>query len=331
MGNRNNIFGGAILVVFGLFFLAIQNDWFNFDVSLREFAKFWPVLIILAGVAVIFNERKTIYNPTTALLVAFAIPLAIYNASTNTIDRVRDEFDEDLNFEWEHDSDNDDDYSSSDTTANLNSSQVFSVDYDRNIKIANLEFGGGAAEFHLSEPSTDKIFEAETKIFGSKYTLEDEKNGTAQDIKFKMNSNNRNNNIKIGKGVNNDVFLRLNKQPQWNLDFGIGAGKLKFDLSEYKIKNIKMETGAADINLKLGDILDESNIKIESGVAKINISVPKGVGCQINMEGALNAKDFDGFTKNKPGVWTTDNFEGSTKKIFIELESGLSAVSIDRY
>lgn len=49
------------------------------------------------------------------------------------------------------------------------------------------------------------------------------------------------------------------------------------------------------------------------------------------MDGALNAKDFNGFAKDKPGHWKTDNFESAKNKIFIEIESGLSAVTVDRY
>jgi hypothetical protein len=49
------------------------------------------------------------------------------------------------------------------------------------------------------------------------------------------------------------------------------------------------------------------------------------------MDGALNAKDFDGFSKSSSGTWKTDNFETATNKIYLEIKSGLSAVSVDRY
>jgi hypothetical protein len=335
MNNRGNIFGGAILVAFGVFFLGYINDWFQFDISLRDIAKFWPLFIILAGVAVLFNHKKTIFNPTTALLIAFAIPLAIYNASTRTIDNVKENLDEELNFEWDDDSSNDyEDYDSdeNDTTAiKGRSNQQFSVLMQPGVEYGQLEVGGGAAEFHLEEPQSGNIFEANSRLYGSKFKLEDEKKGNIHEIKFKMNSKNNSNNIKVGKGFDNDVYLKLNKTPVWDLDLGIGAGQLKFDLSDYKVRDIKMETGAADINLKMGEKLAESKIRVESGVAKIKILVPKNSGCQINMDGALNAKDFNGFSKDKPGHWKTDNFASAKNKIYIEIESGLSAVTVDRY
>lgn len=331
MKNNSSIFWGAILVAFGFLMLGIVNDWFQFEVSIREIAKFWPLLIILGGVAVLFNPKKTVFNPTTALLVAFAIPLAIYNASTTAIDHVKDKIEGDLNFDFDEDFEDSDFTFDEDSLKKENFSQNFNVPFDGSIEEVDLEIGGGAAEFFLSEPESGNLFEANTKLFGNKFNLEEEKIGSKQEIKFKMNSKNNNNNIRMGKGMNNDVHLKLSKSPIWNLDMGIGAGELKFDLSEYKIKDISLKTGAADISLKLGDKMKESKVKVESGVAKIKISVPKGVACQINMEGALNAKDFDGFTKTNSGTWKTDNFDSTDKKIFIDLESGLSAVSVNRY
>ncbi len=168
MNNRGNIFGGAILVAFGVFFLGYINDWFQFDISLRDIAKFWPLFIILAGVAVLFNHKKTIFNPTTALLIAFAIPLAIYNASTRTIDNIKENLDEELNFEWDDDSSNDyEDYDSdeNDTTAiKGRSNQQFSVLMQPGVEYGQLEVGGGAAEFHLEEPQSGNIFEANSRL-----------------------------------------------------------------------------------------------------------------------------------------------------------------------
>lgn len=330
MRNNSNIYWGALLVAFGVLMLGVVNDWFQFEVSIRELAKFWPLLIILGGIAVFFNPRKTIFNPTTALLVAFAIPLAIYNASAGAIDKVKAEINDNLDFDVEID-DSDDNFGSNDDSTNSSkTSQSFSVPFDKSVEEVNLEIGGGAAKFLLSEASSEDIFSAETRLYGNKFNLEDEKKGTTHEIAFKMSSKGSEN-FRLGKGINNDVNLRLSKSPIWNLDLGIGAGELKFDLSDYKVKTIKMETGAADISLKLGDKLKESNISIESGVAKVKVMVPKGVACQIKMDGALNAKDFEGFTKSSSGAWKTDNFDTATNKIFLEIESGLSAVTVERY
>lgn len=329
MKNKSNIFWGAILIVVGLIFLGTTNDWFDFNISLRAVAKYWPLMIVLAGVAVLFNERRSIYNPVTALLIAFAIPMGIYNASTNAIDEFKDDVSEDFQFEWD-DNNDESDYNSTDSIKTFSKLQSFSVPYENSVSEASLEIGGGAAEFHLEESDDKNIFEAKTELTGSKFKLEDERKGDKHEIVFSMKSRNEKS-FKFGKNSNNDVFLKINKRPIWTIDLNIGAGDLQFDLSNYKVKKMDIKTGAANLNLKLGDKIADTKVNVESGVAKLKIKVPKDSGCEIDLEGALNAKDFEGFTKIKSGKWQTDNFQSAKNKISLNIESGLSAVTVERY
>ena len=112
---------------------------------------------------------------------------------------------------------------------------------------------------------------------------------------------------------------------------GIGAGDLDFDLSNFKVKDLEIKTGAAAIKVKLGDKLDEARVDVESGVAKVEIDVPENIGCEIKMKGSLNSKDFDNFEKHGNLTWRTSNFDASSKRIYIDVSSGLSSVSVDRY
>ena len=131
--------------------------------------------------------------------------------------------------------------------------------------------------------------------------------------------------------INNNVLLKLSTSPIWNIEMGIGAGELDFDFSNYKVKKLEIETGAASIDIKLGDKQDKVDIDIESGVASVKIKVPESVGCEIKMDGALNSKDFDNFEKIKDGVWQTKGFDKATKKICLNVDSGLSSLKVDRY
>jgi hypothetical protein len=337
MRRNSNVFLGAILVAVGAVFLAFNYDLFDFDYTLKAVAKFWPVLLILAGVAVLLNKRRSIYNPATALLVAFAIPLAIYNAASDGVNKLKSEFQDDLHFDWD---DNEEDWGEnkwnrdervgSDETKNGDrTEQNFSVPLEKGLEEATLDFGGGAAEFHLKE-TTESLFKAKTLLNAGSYRLSDELKKNRHEIDFEMKSKN-NKNWNFNENTHNEIFLELNTKPIWTIDMGIGAGDLDFDFSDFKIKDLEIKTGAASIKVKLGDKLNESKVDVESGVAKVEISVPESVGCEVKMEGALNSKDFDNFEKKGNSTWRTSNFETATKKIFIDVSSGLSSVSVHRY
>lgn len=332
MRKRSNIFLGALLVAVGVIFLGFNYDIFTFDFTFRQIAAFWPVLLILAGVAVLLHERRSFYNATTALLVAFAIPLAIYSAASDGVDEIKSELKDELNFEFDDDDWNNDREDWSEGSYRDNGDRVeqdFNIPFNADVNRVRLKVGGGAAEFHLKE-STDQAFAAKTLLTAGAYQISDEQKGDLHDIEFEMKDR-KNKSFNFGENGHNEVFLKLNKKPVWDIELGIGAGDLEFDLSEYKVENLEVKTGAAAIDIQLGDLVKEARVKVESGVAKVSLAVPEEVGCEIHMDGALNSKDFDGFRKENNSNYRTDNFETAEKKIYIDVSSGLSSVSVDRY
>ncbi|WP_341225020.1 DUF5668 domain-containing protein [uncultured Arcticibacterium sp.] len=336
MKRKSNVFLGAILVAVGAIFLAFNYDLVDFNYSFRTIAKFWPVLLILAGVAVLLHERKSFYNPTTALLVAFAIPLGIYSAASDGVDNLKSDFKDDFHFDWQDDEDwdrNNDDreysYGSEERENGDRIEQNFNVPISNNTEEASLNFGGGAAEFHLKETTSD-LFKATTLLNTGSYRLSDELKSNHHQIDFEMKSR-KNKSFNFGDNDHNEIFLELNTKPIWNIEMGIGAGDLEFDFSSFKVKSLEIKTGAAAVDVKLGDNLERSEIRVESGVAKVDISVPESVGCEIKMDGALNSKDFSGFEKEADSRWRTPNFDKAQKKIYIKVSSGLSSVTVHRH
>jgi len=332
MKNTNNIFLGVILIALGGLALGLVNNWFSFDVSMRQIARFWPVLIILAGVAVMLDSRRSLMNSTSVLLVALAIPFGIYNCTSNTFKKVEDRLNE-KGFDFDVDvDDNDNEFTydeGSDSSSSANH-QTYKVDKIAGVKSAELSIGGGAAQFLLEKADAGQLFAADTRLAGvSGFALREENSGTHQKVSFKMKGKN---NIHLNdKGIDRKVILKLNTEPVWDIDMEIGAGDLKYDLTPYKVRKINLETGASNIDLKLGDLMNESTVKIESGVANIDIEVPEGVGCEIKMDGALNAKNFTGFTKIKSGLYRTEGFDSAAKKIYIDTDSGMSNFTVKRY
>ena len=335
MDRKGNIFWGAILIVVGILFLGANLDWFHLNWSFSDIARFWPLLLILAGVAAFLNNRRTIYNGTSALLIAFAIPLGIFTCVDDGVTNWKDEFDEEVHIDFDDDDDDDDhDYKSSksDTTEGDRYKNYYAVEMKPEINEATLKLSGGAAEFDLEESKT-RLFEATTYLQNKgSYTLTEDLNNGVKTIEFESKNKNGNNfHFDDEKNFDNDILVKLNKTPVWNIDLGIGAGEVDFDFSDYKVKKLELNTGAASIDIKFGDKVNDVQVDINSGVTSVKISVPEGVGCEIKMDGAFNSKDFDGFEKVKSGVWQTPGYAQATKKIKIDADTGLSSVKIVRY
>ncbi len=341
MRRSNNVFWGGLLLLIGLGWLLrtmglLQFDW-------QEISRFWPVLLILAGISILASgqQRRGIGKGIAGILITLAVLGGITHRTERAINRSGNNW----NFNWDNDDDEWDfgdrrernrgyDQEKTDSTESTEptrkmKSQHYEYDMENDLREATLNFEGGAGEFNL-KGTTDKLFEAESRstLGGFESSIRNNRNSNTASIDFKM----ENNQVKLKNGdIKNKVNFKLNPKAIWNIDLGLGAGKADFDLSKHQVKSLKISTGVADLELRLGDNVEETNVEIESGVASVTLEIPKAVGCEIKIDGALNIKNLKDFTKIEDGLYRTPGYSESAHKIMISYEGGLSKVKVRRY
>jgi hypothetical protein len=348
MKNSRGIVWGGLLVIFGMFWLLRNMNLLNFDWS--EILPYWPVLLILAGAVLLATGRERGSGGVVGLLIT----LAVFGAIVNKTDRAFDRHSNNWNFGWDdddddheygynhnddnddhdnddHDDDKDEDYEKDHQNRNGERAVngFYKYDMEDFIQKANFHLEGGAGSFTLNG-NTQRLFEANTKstIVGFLSNTSINKLDNSATINLKMEDGN----VKIKKGeISNQAKIHLNEKPVWNIDLGIGAGKGDFDFSNYKVEKLKISTGVADMDIKMGDKMTNSNVDIEAGVASITLEIPRSVGCEMHMDGALNAKNMDDLNKVGDGLYRSPGYEASAKKIIIHFEGGLTSVNIKRY
>jgi hypothetical protein len=67
------------------------------------------------------------------------------------------------------------------------------------------------------------------------------------------------------------------------------------------------------------------------GASSISLEIPESAGCEIRIDGPLTRKRFTGFTREQSGLYRTGGFEGAEKKIFVDVDAGVSSIRITRY
>jgi Domain of unknown function (DUF5668) len=268
MKNKNTIWGG-LLVFAGILFLGENMDWWH--LSMRGFAKFWPLLLILAGVNYILNKK---YDATPSGLTGILIFFAILFGTSYSVEKKVYKFGDKIEktFDFDDDESLEDREDSKD---NETSTGNFPIEMG-NTEEATLNFTGGAGDFKFVEEDSKLFFGKSDNSRKQDFKLTSSSDGNKTTIDFNMKSKlNRkydSDSTKISfdsDDFDNQVKMGLNKKPIWNFDMKIGAGKGDFDLSKYKVKNVEIQTGAASLELKLGDLVSNQDIKIESGLAKI--------------------------------------------------------------
>ena len=309
------IFWGLMLVMIGVLFI-LKNTGVVFFNWLTLW-HLWPVILILWGISLIpiKDSIKIVISVLTVIIAFFAIQ------------QYGPKDDHKWNFNWgnnHHNYNKDDD--DNDTTTYSN---VMSEDYDPVTKYANLKLNIGAGNFGLKE-NTTKLIELQNDNDNTTYSMtaepKDSPTDSLTEIKVSLNKGEFNDG-----NIKNNVLMKLNPNPIWDMELSVGAANVNFDLSGFKTRNIKVEGGASDIELKLGAALPETDLKLEAGAASITIRIPESAGCDIVSNTFLASKEFKGFSKMGNQHYQTSNFATSAKKIHINLQAGVAKVEVIRY
>lgn len=307
------IFWGVFFITAGVFFVLNNFNFLNLD--WRFIFKLWPLIFIFWGITSLLKTQKT-QTIRFIFIAVNAIAIAIFLfAGIKTGIRTSWVF---IDNAWKF---------AEKGGAGRGVIQKFSEPYYQHIQHASLMVDTGAGRFVISD-TTEQLLSAVTESSFGGYTLERYSKNGVEELTLKT----KRQNFDWSKGnIKNKIALKLNPNPVWDIDLDIGAASVDFDLSLYKTGNIKIDTGATSVKVKLGAKSRETNLKIDAGASAIKILVPDSAGCELNVDTALSQEDFIGFEKLDSHKYQTGNFENSTKKIYIDIDAGVSTVKVVRY
>ena len=316
---------GMILVIIGALFLLNNFDVIDFDWS--TFIHLWPVVLIIAGVNLVFAHNRTPW--ATAVKVAvllLGMAVLIWGGVTH---RGYRHFDRNFTFGDRNDDDND---NGSDSAGNSKDGVGNYVEfYKPNIQTAHLDISGGATSYTIKDTSS-RLFEAITHGRGNNYSLKTTIDSTHEYLDFSMgNGRHHGFHFNWGDHHNNSAEIKLNTRPVWDITVSTGASSLNFDLSAYKIKNLKIEGGAASFNVKLGQPVAVTNVNVQAGAASVTINIPQNAACEVTTDTGMASKTFDGFNKKEDDKYQTPGFDKATQKILIHMEGGMADFKVKRY
>lgn len=315
------IWGVLLLFVGGVLLLQNLNV---IDFYWRNVWGFWPVFLIIAGVNLLLNRNGSQLGSIISLAILIVTLVFLF---------VRGQEPPRNGSWWGALKDKhigaDIDWDDIDTTEAEAIKFVEPYHPADSVKKTILNLSGGGTSFKL-EHGTDSLFEAEVKRKNGNFSLAKTTTDTTTTLNFSMKDRKGKNKWSFNTG-GNKVELKLNTAPTWTMNLSMGAGELDFDLSAYKIRTLNFDGGAADLKIKMGALLPITDLNVKTGVANVEIKVPQTSGCRIKAHTGLASKDFKGFVKVQDGWYETPNYKTSTKKVFINLDGGLSNFEVDTY
>ena len=300
------VFWGVLFVAMGILLLLERLD--VLYVGWGWVWRFWPLILVAWGVVLLTGNKQ----PWKTVVVGlFAIGLAVFVLSV-------------INFGWGWHARN---WAPDDREYDQVYEQQLSHPYDTVMHRASFKFESAVGSFKVEDTTTQLIEAAIHSSFG-RYEFDTERVGDLEQVTLRLEGG------KQGRWrarIGHRADIRLNPIPVWDMRFDIGASAMDVDVSPFVVERLVVSAGAARVRLTLGDRAKETRVSIKSGVSSLQLLVPDSVGCEINAEVAVSRKSFGGFRKLDSGVYRTENFESATKKIYIDLDAGVSSVSVKRY
>lgn len=320
------IWGVLLLFVGGVLLLENLNV---IEFYWRNVWGFWPIFLIIGGVNLLLNRNGSQTGSIVSLAILIITLAFLFVKGQEKPQHSswlgfwkNKNIDADINWEDEHNGDG--------KFEGVKFSEVLNVADTAKKTILNLS--GGGTSFKLKE-TTDSLFEASVNKKKGNFSLTKTTTDTTNTLTFRMNDRRykgNKNNWTFNSG-GNEVDVRINTAPQWTMNLSMGAGELDFDLTKFKIRTLNFDGGAADLKIKIGDLLPIADVNVKTGVANVEIKVPQGSGCRIKTNTGLASKDFKGFVKKDDGYYETPNYNTSKNKVFIKLDGGLSNFEVDTY
>jgi hypothetical protein len=302
---------GMLIICIGITLL-LNNIGYVSSSVWNDIISYWPVLLIIAGINVIFEHsaaRPITYLSPLVVAGVFAFVIMNYEPSSEVAS----------NNEQTNLFKSDTKHESSFSVTGYETKDVDSV---------NLEVNGGAGTIGVSEweeYAQGEVVSVDAETTGFVPKLNEKLDDRV--LKIELSDDD----TSVFKNRGHDYKIKLSPEYIYNLIINTGAGDLSFDMSKNKVKNLQINSGAAEVTLVTPSVgSSDCEIEINSGAAEIEIEVPAGVKVRITKNG-LAVIDADDLLESG-GVYSNPNESGETPfSVNIEINNAVGAISLKPY
>jgi hypothetical protein len=199
---------------------------------------------------------------------------------------------------------------------------------NKDIARADVIIKAGASKINIDAKDQAEIVNANLESNNSKLDEQSSVSGSTQTVELTMATLNR---WWFGSNAKNNLDISLGTKLPTDFSMDFGAADAYIDLSQAKVENITIKTGASSTTLKIGDKVDQVAADIESGVSSIVIRVPSGSGVKLNISNGLTSKHLADLEDRGGDMYESPNYDTATKKIDITAKIGVASFTVERY
>ncbi|MBI4200806.1 MAG: hypothetical protein HY531_00780 [Chloroflexi bacterium] len=260
-----------------------------------ELWRFWPVLLIIAGVALILGTRAPLLTSAIVIVlvlgtVAAATLMSFSGPARESVSELREPLGE---------------------TKGLNARVRFGAG-----KISMGELPAGSPEL------VEGVFRGPGDSTPASYSLTrsgDQANLVLDTAQLRG----------WQRPGTQDWTVRLSQAVALDLWVQSGASDLTLDLQRLNVTHLEMEVGASQIRVTLPGKSERTSATIRAGAANLQVTIPQGVAARIKTTTSLASVDVDErrFPRSN-GFYQSPEYDSAPYKLGLDIEGGAASILV---
>lgn len=301
----NRLRTGVIFILIGLVLLLNTTDVLDIDVW-ESILKLWPLLLIAIGIEKIFTstERYKQLAYLSPIIIAGTVAYAIFATPNGNLwadydgDRSRGPY------RW----------------------SVTAVDDLEDIQM-NFDFGGGRLAVRGgAEPGKALEGQFYYQNREPELTYDSREGNMVINLRRDGSSGPR---FMMGGRERERWIVKITESIPVDLDVDAGAAQVRLDLEDVICRRLDLSSGAADIDIVIGDRSPEVDCRIDCGAASVDMEVPAGAGVRLDRSTALSRLSTgDLALEETDGYLESPDFGTRPVRVIISLDAGLSSLRL---
>jgi hypothetical protein len=258
--------------------------------------RFWPAILILIGVAIVFKDISawTMAGITLAVLVVVAcVAVAMDWPLTGKEQSYTGSFSEEL--------------------ADFKSARV------------EVDFGAGNLQIGALPDTSERLIEGEFASAAGEMKSTLQQRGDEALLKLAREWSG----ASWGTSPKEEWGIKLSPRIPMTLDIDAGASDSEIDLTDLDVSRVTMDTGAAHATMTFPRAAGETTARIKAGAANITLIVPVGVAASISVDSGLSSIRIDEARFPRRGdKYESRDFSSATNKLYLEIDVGAATVRV---
>lgn len=134
-----------------------------------------------------------------------------------------------------------------------------------------------------------------------------------------------------GPGDTLEWDVHLNRDLPLSLKVDSGASASIFDLSDLKVTDLDIDTGASSTEITLPAHAGMTNVDIDTGAASLKLHIPTDVAARIRVKSGLASVNINPnrFPRLEGGTYQSSDYATATNRADITINTGVGAIEVD--